>query len=80
MDITKGLSQGQCTMVINQNMCPTVLFIGLKVNYKKELELGFGDYCEVHMIPCIALCPSNNATGSWKFLSLAMNKRIRYMQ
>ena len=57
----------QCTMAINKNMCPTVLFTGLKVNCKKELELGFGDYCEVHMIPCITLCPSNNATGSWEF-------------
>lgn len=35
-------------MATNQNMCPKLLFTGLKVNYKKELELGFGDYCEVY--------------------------------
>jgi hypothetical protein len=80
----------QRTSAINQNVCPKVLFTGLKINYKKELELGFGDYCEVcngmdnisksHMILCIALCPSNNAMGLWEFLSLTANKRIRHMQ
>ncbi len=69
---------------INRNVCPKVLFTGLKINYKKELELGFSDYSEVYdgtdntsksrMIPCIALCPSNNAMGSWEFLCLTMNK------
>ena len=33
---------------INTNVCPKVLFTGLKVHYKKELELSFGDYAEVY--------------------------------
>jgi len=36
------------TTAINQNVCPKVLFTGIKVNFKKELELAFGDYCEVY--------------------------------
>jgi hypothetical protein len=80
----------QRTMAINKNVCLKVLFTGKKVNFKKELELGFGDYCEVYngtdntlksrTNPCIALCPSNNTTGSWEFLSLTSNKRIRRTQ
>jgi len=55
------------TTAINTNVCPRVLFTGIKVNYKKELELAFGDYVEVYdgtdntskprSIPCIALYP-----------------------
>jgi hypothetical protein len=80
----------QRTSAVNCDVCPKVLFTGLKVNYKKELELGFGDYCEVYdgtdntsksrTSPCIALCPSNNATGSWEFLSLTTNKCIQCTQ
>ena len=33
---------------LTQNVCPKVLFTGLKINYKKELELAFGDYCGVY--------------------------------
>ncbi len=62
----------QHTSAINWNMCPSLLFTGLKVNYK-ELELGFGDDCELfdgtdntsksNTIPGIALCPSNITMG-----------------
>jgi len=73
--------------VINKNVCPKVLFTGVKVNYKKELELAFGDYCEVYdgtdntsasrSIPCIALYPNNNSTGSWEFMNLQTKQRVR---
>ena len=66
------------TTALNMNVCPKVLFTGLRVNYKKELSLAFGDYVEVydgtdnmacsHSVPCIALYPCNNMTGSWAFL------------
>ena len=75
------------TTAINQNVCPKVLFTGVKVNFKKELELAFGDYCEVYdgtdntarsrSVPCIALYPSNNSTGSWEFMNLKTKWRIR---
>jgi len=78
------------TTAINQNVCPRVLFTGIKVNYKKELTLAFGDYCEVYdgtdntsasrSIPCIALYPNNNSTGSWNFMNLQTKQRVRRSQ
>lgn len=75
------------TTALNQNVCPKVLFTGMKINYKKELELAFGDYCEVYdgtdntsasrSIPCIALFPCNNSTGSWEFMNLMTKQRVR---
>ena len=73
------------TTALTQNVCPTVLFIGLKVNYKKELELAFGDYCEVYdgtdntsksrSIPCIALFPCN-ILGVFKPTDEAKSKKV----
>jgi hypothetical protein len=67
-------------------MCPLYLFTGSKINFKKQLTLAFGDYCEVYngtdntsksrSIPCIALHPCNNATGSWEFFNLKTNLRV----
>jgi hypothetical protein len=60
------------------------------VNYKKELSLAFGDYVEVydgtdntahsHSVPCVALYPCNNMTGSWAFLNLSMKQYVRCLQ
>jgi hypothetical protein len=59
----------------------------MRVDYRKELSLAFGDYCEVfdgmdntskqRSVPCIALYPCCNATGSWIFYSLESQKRLR---
>ena len=60
---------------------PREIFWGTKLDYFKDLRVGFGDYCEVfnedadnsmreRTVPAIALYPSGNAQGSWKFLSL----------
>jgi hypothetical protein len=75
------------TTAINQNVCPRVLFTGLRVDFRKELSLAFGDYCEVfdgsdntsksRSVPCVALYPCSNVTGSWNFYNLLTNKRIR---
>jgi len=75
------------TTAINQNVCPKVLFTGMKVNYKRELSLAFGDYCEVYdgtnntsasrSIPCIALFPTNNSTGSWEFMNIKSKTRVK---
>jgi hypothetical protein len=75
------------TTAINQNVCPRVLFIGLRVDFYKELSLAFGDYCEVfdgsdnmsksRSVPCIALYPCSNVTGSWNFYKLLSKTRIR---
>jgi hypothetical protein len=76
----------QFTSAINQRVVPKVLFTGLKVDFKKELSLAFGDYCEVYVgtdntssgraAPCLALHPCNNATGSWTFYNLRTHARI----
>jgi hypothetical protein len=80
----------RCTTALNVNVCPKVLFTGLRVNYKKKLSLAFGDYVEVYdgtdntarsrSVPCIALYPCNNMTGSWAFLNLSMKQYIRRSQ
>ena len=76
------------TSAINSNLCPKVLFTAIKVNFKKELTLAFGDYCEVYngtdntsasrSLPCIALYPNNNSTGSWNFINLLTKQRVRH--
>jgi len=76
--------------VLNQNVCARAAFTGLKPDFWKELSLGFGDYCKVYdgtdnttksrSIPCIALYPCCNTTGSWAFYSLLTKTRIRRMQ
>jgi hypothetical protein len=72
---------------VNSNVCARVRFTGIKPDYRKELSLGFGDYCEVYdgtdntmrsrTIPCIALYPCCNYTGSWAFCNLLTKTRIR---
>ena len=34
------------TTALGENICPRVLFTGVPVDYKKELQLAFGDYVE----------------------------------
>jgi hypothetical protein len=75
------------TTAIGQNVCPRVLFTGLRVDYRKELSLAFGNYCEVfngtdntsrqRSVRCIALYPCCNTTGSWVFFSLNSQKHVR---
>ncbi len=72
---------------VNSNVCARVRFTGIKPYYRKELSLGFGDYCEVYdgtnntskrrTVPCIALYPCCNYTGSWAFYNLLSKTRIR---
>jgi hypothetical protein len=78
------------TMAINQKIAPKVLFTGMRVDFKKQLSLAFGDYCEVYVgtdntsrartAACIALHPCHNATGSWTFYNLRTHARIRKSQ
>jgi hypothetical protein len=75
---------------INQMVAPKVLFTGLGVDFRKELGLAFGDYCEVFdgtdntsrakSVPCVTLYPCNNASGSWAFFNLMTRQRIRRSQ
>jgi hypothetical protein len=94
VETTKGLSEGfsgvySCSDYYpmyygNQQECMSEGSV-----YRAEGKLQEGT-CEVYdgmdntskspRIPCIALCLSNNTTGSWEFLSLTSNKRIRRTQ
>ena len=60
------------------------------LNYKKDLSLQIGQYCQVHEeeAPCnsqnprtrsaIALSPSGNLQGGYKFMALNMGKKITW--
>ncbi len=75
------------TASMASHLSPYCLFTGTRVNYKKSLQLAFGDYAEVfdgsdntsrsRTIPCITLHPCNNSTGSWEFLNLVSGNRVR---
>ena len=67
-----------------------VKFTGRKPEYKKELGIAYGDYCECYVPnvvsndataartePCIALYPTGNANGSWHFLNIRTKRRVR---
>jgi hypothetical protein len=51
------------TTALSENVCPRVLFTSLPANYKKELQVAFGDYVEAyegidnaeHCIPLVML-------------------------
>jgi hypothetical protein len=60
---------------LSENVSPRVLFTGAPVDYKKELQVAFGDYVEAYegmdntsracSSACIALHPAGNLSGSW---------------
>ena len=64
------------------SLCPRERFTGKKIQFKRELEIGFGDYAEVFSKPeqtnsmeqrtisAIALCPAGNDQGAWKFYDI----------
>jgi len=75
---------------VSQNVCARVAFTGIKLDFRKELSLGFEDYCEVYdgtdnttksrSLPCVALYPCCNIAGSWAFYSVTTKTRICRMQ
>jgi hypothetical protein len=83
------VSRRNLSVTSHSNVSPRVKFTGRKPDCKKELGIGYGDYCEVYdpkikstssgprTEPCIALCPTGNANGSWIFLSLRSKRRVR---
>ena len=65
-------------------------FYGRKVNFKRHLRLGFGDYAEVHnnqpttsntlqprALSCIALLPLMNRQGTYLFFSLKTRRLLK---
>ena len=57
-------------------------FKGVKLDFNRDVRLGFGDYVQcvnntgrkntpaARTVGCIALCPTNNLTGAWKFYAM----------
>ena len=77
------------TTTIASLECPRVRFTGRKINFKKEFDLQFGEYCELPIDKknlsgplalrtesAIALYPIANANNSWCFLSLTTKVRV----
>ena len=65
-----------------ENVSPREAFTGTRIDYKRDLGLKFGDYCETHESyqetntmasrtrPSIAVLPRGNKQGSWTFIAL----------
>jgi hypothetical protein len=68
---------------------PRELFTGRKVDFRRDIRVSFGEYCEcltastdntikeISLSCTIALCPTNNKNGSVLFYSLKTKKIIR---
>jgi hypothetical protein len=75
------------TTALSENVCPRVLFTGAPVDYKKELQVAFGDYVEAYegtdntsrarSAACIALHPAGNLSGSWVLWKIETRTRVR---
>jgi hypothetical protein len=75
------------TMALSENVCPRVLFTGAPVDYKKELQVAFGDYVEAYegtdntsrarSAACIALHPVGNLSGLWILWKIETRTRVR---
>lgn len=75
------------TTSLSENVCPRVLFTGIPVDYKKELQLAFEDYIEAHegmdnmsracSSACIALYPVGNSSRSWVLWKIETQSRVR---
>jgi hypothetical protein len=75
------------TAALEENICPRVLFTGVPMDYKKELQLAFGDYIEAYegisntmaewSAACIALYLAANSMGSWLLWKIDTRSRVR---
>ena len=73
---------------LSDTLSPKTIMSGEMLDYKKDLSLQIGQYCQVHEeeAPCnsqnprtrsaIALSPSGNLQGGYKFMALNMGKKI----
>jgi hypothetical protein len=83
------------TTASSDSVCPRVKFTGVKIDYKNEFGLAFGDYVEAYnpraeqqsnniytqrTEPCIALYPSANKNGSWVLYNLRSKTYMRRAQ
>ena len=77
---------------VSANLSPRELVIRHKLDFKKHCRAQFGSYCEVHdkpvptnsmtsrTTPAIALGPTGNLQGTYKFFSLTTGKKIKRRQ
>ena len=76
------------TSTMPEVISPREAFNGMRLDYKRDLGLKFGQYVEVHeqyqvtntmatrTRPAIALCPKGNRQGSWNFFALDTDSAI----
>lgn len=74
---------------ISNEYSPREIISGQKPDYKRDCKVDFFSYCEVHdepsptnsmkprTRPCIALGPTANLQGSYKFLDLETGKKLK---
>ena len=74
---------------ISETLSPREIILRRKLNYKKHCRVPFGQYCEVdddpdetndtrsRSTPAIALGPTGNAQGTYKFFNLLTGKKIK---
>jgi hypothetical protein len=74
---------------ISERYSPRELILQRKLTFEQHCRVPFGSYCEVHddptttndsssrTTPAIALGPTGNAQGTYKFFSLATGKKIK---
>jgi hypothetical protein len=75
------------TTALSENVCPRVLFMGIPVDFKRELCMAFGDYVEayegtdntsrMHSSTCIALYPAANSMGAWVLWKISSQSKVR---
>jgi hypothetical protein len=73
---------------LDHKMTPREVMLGRKIDYNKEMALGFGDYVKIYnyrakknsmdnrALDAIALYPTSSASGSWVFLHLKTGKKV----
>jgi len=75
------------TMALNENVCPRILFTGVPVDYKKELQVASRDYVEAYegmdnmsrtcSAARIVLYPAGNLSGSWILWKIESRTPVR---
>ena len=75
--------------VTSEFISPNEAVYGRKANFKTDLALNFGDYCEIHeydditntikprTVAALALMSTGNTQGSWWFLKLNTGRTVR---
>jgi hypothetical protein len=74
---------------VSETLSPRKIVYRHKLDFAKQCKSPFGTYCKIHddptctntmatrSTPAIVLCPTGNLQGTYKFLSLATEKKVK---